>query len=135
MPSPAAASVASAPEQITRSQASGTPASAPASTQYTVQRGDSLYTIARTHGVSITELRTWNGLGSDRIYPGQKLNLQLAPGQAMTTYTVRRGDNLTSIARRFGVTVDELCAWNGISRRSTLYPGARLSIRAAAAGR
>lgn len=134
-PSPAAASVASAPERITRSDAGGTPAAASAGTQYTVQRGDSLYTIARTHGVSITELRSWNGLGSDRIYPGQKLNLRLAPGQAMTTYTVRRGDNLTSIARRFGVSVDELCAWNGISRRSTLYPGARLSIRAAAAGR
>ncbi len=134
-----AARVAEAPAQVTARDVRPTPASAPdnesAATEYTIRRGDTLIGIARLHGVGVQQLRLWNGLGSDRIYPGRKLTIELPAGQTVSSYTVRRGDNLYSIAQRFGVTVDELVSWNDISRRSTLYPGNRLTIRTEMAGR
>ncbi len=106
--------------------------SSPASTQelaYTVRRGDTLDSIARLHGVSLRDLRAWNGLSSSRIYPGDKLTLHTDGSSIATTYTVRRGDTLGRIAQSFGVTVAKLCAWNGIATNTTLFPGNRLIIR------
>jgi LysM repeat protein len=45
------------------------------------------------------------------------------------THRVRSGDTLSSIARRYGVTISQLTAWNGISAKSTLKVGQRLTIR------
>lgn len=134
-PNASAARVADAPAAIGASDARPAPASAPASMEYTIRRGDTLIGISRMHGVSVAQLRTWNGLGSDRIYPGRKLAIQMPAGQTVSSYTVRRGDSLYSIARRFGVTIDQLVSWNDISRRSTLYPGNRLTIRSGLSGR
>jgi len=133
-PAPAAA-VAAAPAPNTSSGSA-----AAESMQYTIQRGDTLSSIASVYDVSIAQIRSWNGLRSDRIYPGQRLTLQVDATRAAVaqTYTVRRGDTLTAIARRFGVSVNQVAAWNGISTRTTLYPGNRLVIRtnsAAAADR
>lgn len=110
---------------------SGPAGDAQESLSYTIQRGDTLSSIARLHGVSVGQIRSWNGLRSDRIYPGQDLTLQVPASSAAVTqtYTVRRGDTLGAIARRFGVGVNQLAAWNGISVRTTLYPGNRLVIR------
>ncbi len=96
---------------------------------YTVRRGDTLDGIARMHGVSVGDIRAWNELSSSRIYPGNKLKLHTDGSSIATTYTVRRGDTLGRIARRFGVTVAKLCSWNGINTRTTLFPGNRLVIR------
>jgi membrane-bound lytic murein transglycosylase D len=46
-------------------------------------------------------------------------------GDAMT-YTVRRGDTLYDIARRFSVSVSQLLNWNGLSKNDSLMPGQRL---------
>jgi len=43
-------------------------------------------------------------------------------------HRVRRGDTLTAIARRYGITVGQICEWNGINRRSTIYPGQTLVL-------
>ena len=43
-------------------------------------------------------------------------------------YRVRRGDSLWVISRRFGVSVNKLARWNGLSKRSVLHPGKRLVI-------
>ena len=130
-PSTAAARVADAPAATSARDAQPARAAATSSMEYTIRRGDTLIGIASAHGVSVQELRIWNGLGSDRIYPGRKLSIQMPAGQTVSSYTVRRGDSLYSIAQRFGVTVDDLVAWNDISKRSTLYPGNRLTIRSA----
>jgi membrane-bound lytic murein transglycosylase D len=89
---------------------------------YVVRPGDTLGAIADAHRIPLSELRELNGMSrrASRIYPGQKLVVRegsapvaaAAPGA--TSYRVRRGDTLSIIARRFGVSVEELRQWNGI---------------------
>ncbi len=86
---------------------------------YVVQPGDTLGEIAEGQGVSLSRLRRWNGLeGRSRIYPGQRLVIHgqgRSEGQRRVVYRVRRGDTLTTIARRFGVRVAEIRQWNNRS--------------------
>ena len=113
---------------------------------YTVKRGDKLAKIAAAHGISETRLRQVNGLGRySSIKPGHELLVPAdgakigkdplplfrspytTPTGPTIVYRVRSGDSLWSIARRHGVHVSELRAWNGISGK-TLHPGQRLLI-------
>lgn len=101
---------------------------------YRVRRGDTLSSIARRHGMSLTRLASINGLSArSTIYPGQKLRLsgsaRASHASASGTYRVRRGDTLSAIAGRHGMSVDELASVNGISKRSILKPGQRLKVR------
>ncbi|GGI96364.1 LysM peptidoglycan-binding domain-containing protein [Halopseudomonas pertucinogena] len=104
--------------------------------RYTVRRGDNLSQIARRHGSSVEALRRANELDGNLINVGQTLivpqgNAALAsaskPAPARRTYTVQSGDSLYSIARRFGVKVKQLQAWNGID--TLLKPGQQLTLQ------
>ncbi len=95
-------------------------------TEYVVRSGDTLSVIARRHGVSVAELREANGLRGDRILVGQRLNIP-ASGVAYINHTVQRGETLSVIARRYGVTVAEVRAANGISS-DLIRPGQELRI-------
>ncbi len=98
---------------------------------YTVQRGDTLYSIARRYNTSVDELKRLNGLTDVTIYVGQKLKVPgpEQPGEGTTVeYIVRPGDTLYSIAVRFGVDVHELARANGITDLSTIYVGQKLII-------
>ncbi len=97
---------------------------------YSVVRGDSLDKIAKRHGTTIADLRRWNNLNSSRIYPGQKLVVGSQASLSQTTYRIRSGDSLTVIAKRFGVSVNELMRWNGL-RTSRIRQGDTLVIRQA----
>jgi LysM repeat protein len=90
---------------------------------YTVARGDTLYGISRRFGVSVEDLKRWNGLPADgSLLAGE--TLVLAGGSSppprparrggATRYTVQPGDTLSGIARRFGTTVAALKASNGL---------------------
>jgi LysM repeat protein len=84
--------------------------------QYTVQSGDSLYSIAAARNSSI-ELMALHGIDNNDLVPGQVLNLPIAnpaycPGQR--AYVVRDADTLTDIAAVFNTTVEQLRAMNGI---------------------
>ncbi len=122
---------------------------------YVVRRGDTLSTIASRHHVRVSELVALNGLKSrHRIRVGQKIKL---PSDAATPktraasyrpkkaskvdsapaalpasgfYTVRRGDNLTHIADRFGITVAELVSMNALRSRNRIAVGQRLRVTA-----
>jgi membrane-bound lytic murein transglycosylase D len=115
--------------------ARSTASHAPIASTHTVRSGDTLYDIARAHGVTATALRRANGLSSSRIYPGKVLRIpapvdKAAPARsasAPNTYKVRKGDTLSDIARRFGVSTSALRRANGLST-SRIYPGDVLHI-------
>ena len=89
-----------------------------------VRRGDSLYKIARRHGVPLRDLIVANGLRPPyEIHPGQRLRL---PGAR--AHVVRRGDTVGGIARRYGVSVARLASANGIESPYRIYPGQTLRL-------
>ena len=103
---------------------------------YVVQRNDTLWKIARSFGVSVDRLCAANGLSPRKpIRPGQRLTVPggrtvadaTASWSSAETYTVRRGDTLYDIARRFGVSVSSLQRANGL-RGSRIVPGDVLQI-------
>lgn len=124
---------------------------------YTVKKGESVPTIARRLRVSRTDLLEANYLtGKSRVVPGQRLVVPRAPSAALlagrgaatvtttvadaaearesdpaprTVYRVRKGDTLYAIARRHGVSIENLRAWNGL-KGSALAVGDRLQILA-----
>jgi LysM repeat protein len=100
----------------------------PGDSEYVVRRGDTLSRIARDQGVSVDVLLAANGLHQRSvIHPGQRLTLA-AEGANPIVYVVKKGDTLSDISRAHSVSVNELCRWNGISRRAVLHPGDRLTL-------
>ena len=105
-------------------------------TTHRVRRGEYLTQIAREYGTTVAQLRALNGLRSDTVHPGQRLRVSgEAPVRASsrparpTTHRVRGGENLTQIARKYGVTIGQLRDWNGL-RGDTIRPGQRLRVSA-----
>lgn len=89
---------------------------------YVVQRGDTLYKIARRYNTSVEEIAELNNLSNpDLIYAGQRLLVR--SGTLVREYTVKRGDTLGKIAARFNTTVSRLAAINKITNVNLIYPG------------
>lgn len=106
-----------------------TPPEGMVSNTYMVQRGDSLYSIARRLGTTVDELRRINNLDNDNLKVGQILQI---PTEAVyedeeNIYTVKPGDTLYSIARDKGTTVDEIKALNNLNS-NTLTIGKLLKL-------
>jgi len=110
--------------------------SSAANSTYIVQPGDTLFTIAQKYGTNHMQLQKANNLSSSEIYPGQRLtipsggNAAAAPSSGQTTsYKVQKGDTLYMIGQRFGVSVPELQAANGLNG-TTIVVGQSLKIPA-----
>ena len=115
---------------------------------YTVVSGDSLYAIARKTGTSIQDLLSLNGLNLNSIiYPGQVLALSSKAASTETkqeesapkeetkstetstgSYTVVSGDGLYAIARKTGISIQDLLSLNELTLNSTIYPGQVLKL-------
>lgn len=98
-------------------------------TYYKVRRGDNLSSIASKHKVSVTSLKDWNNLSSNRVVKGQKLKISSGSKtsnfasadektessvstQRTFKYKVHRGESLSKIADKFGVRINQIRSWN-----------------------
>ncbi|EAD1588482.1 1,4-beta-N-acetylmuramoylhydrolase [Listeria monocytogenes] len=110
---------------------------------YTVAKGDSLWRIANNNKVTIANLKAWNNLKSDFIYPGQKLKVSAGSttntntakpstnnpsNSTVKTYSVKKGDSLWAISRQYKTTVDNIKAWNKLTS-NMIHVGQKLTIK------
>ena len=114
---------------------------------YRVRRGDTLSHIARRYRTTAPAIAAASGIHVSKVLSiGERLTVipgvrstssarRIGQGDGTTvasggsTHTVRRGDSLWKIANRYGTSVKSLCGLNGISSRSTLYPGMKIRLR------
>ncbi|MDD9148366.1 LysM peptidoglycan-binding domain-containing protein [Sporolactobacillus sp. CQH2019] len=143
-----------APKFVTARRIIGTAAARPAaaatqsesvssqssSSVYTVKSGDSLWAIGQSHGLSVSTLKSLNGLSSDLIHPGQTLKLSSSASAAASSssssgqtsssssvYTVKSGDSLWAIGQSHGLSASALKSLNGLSS-NLIYPGQQLKV-------
>ncbi|PTS86920.1 lytic transglycosylase [Pseudomonas sp. HMWF032] len=104
---------------------------------YRVKNGDNLWLIAKHHNVSVKDVQRWNKLSGNSLRVGQVLTMQAgqaasggsggAPRKGATYYTVRQGDSLYLIAKRFKVPMKSLQNWNPRAGKA-LKPGQTLTL-------
>lgn len=114
-----------------------------ASAQYhSVAAGETLYRISKNYGVTVELLRAWNNLSDNTISVGQRLKVTESSSSATSTSTysqpsstasaqyhsVAAGETLYRISKNYGVTVEQLRAWNNLPD-NTISVGQRLIIR------
>jgi soluble lytic murein transglycosylase-like protein len=104
---------------------------------YVLRPGDTLSGVAARNRVSVAALAQANGIASpDRVFAGTSLRIPggLATagtptaGAGPTTYTIRAGDNLETLARRFGTTTKALAAANGMRDPDMVVIGTKLKL-------
>jgi N-acetylmuramoyl-L-alanine amidase len=122
---------------LLRSQLAAIANSTAAPARYTVASGDTVSGIATRFGVSTASVLALNGLGwKSLIFPGQVLTLSGAavsappPTSRGGHYTIVKGDSVSRIAGRFGLTTAALLSANGLGWSSIIYPGQTLTIPA-----
>jgi LysM repeat protein len=105
-------------------------ASAQQYNRHIVQYGETLQGIAVRYGTTWQQLAAVNNIvNPNRIYAGQILLVPAVQTQPQYfRYTIVRGDTLTSIAARFGTSIDAIVAVNDITRSSRLFVGQVLNI-------
>ncbi len=98
-------------------------------TLYTVRRGDTLWGISRKFGTSINSIAALNGIENPNlIYAGEVFKIPSARSEQAVIYTVKRGDTLWGISRKFGTTVENLVKLNSVKNPNLIYVGEKLII-------
>lgn len=101
-----------------------------AAATYTLEPGDTLGVVARSHHVSVDALARANGITNpNRVFAGQVLTIPgAAPAAPPRVHVIASGETLGAIARRHGVTVDALARANGIANPNRIRAGQRLTL-------
>ena len=100
---------------------------------YIVKSGDTLYSIASRFGVNVDDLRRYNNLSGNVLSIGQQLYIPTGQmvddivGTDYETYIVKTGDNLSNIASRYGISVNDLRSINNLTS-DTLFIGQQLLV-------
>lgn len=102
-----------------------------------VKSGDSLWKIAQQYGTSVSDLKSINNLSSDLIFPNQVIETTKSSSNTgssssntnnnqtstnKSTYTVKRGDTLSGIASKHGISLSNLMSWNSLDT-TLIFPG------------
>ena len=119
---------------------------------HVVKKGESLGSIARKYHVTVASLKKWNHLKRDTLHVGQRLTIYRSGASAsqvnksnnnnsnkatgnktvnkptVRTHTVKKGETLSSIAKKYGCTVNDLKKWNGL-KSNTVIVGKKLKIK------
>lgn len=117
-----------------------TPVETPAT--HTVKKGDTLYSLAKKYNMSVAELKTLNNLKKDVLTIGQVLKVKKVedskpstpPTPSGDSYTVKKGDTLSKIAKTYGMSVSELKSLNGL-KKDTIYIGQKLLVKKASSSK
>ncbi|MDO9141163.1 MAG: LysM peptidoglycan-binding domain-containing protein, partial [Methylobacter sp.] len=103
---------------------------------YVVKPGDTVWNIAQRFSVSVSDITTWNNMApKSALLLGQKLTIKggnqqrasSAPVRSIS-YTVKKGDSLAQISRKFNVSIADLRKWNPPVISNNLVPGAKLVV-------
>lgn len=130
----------------TSSSTDTTPSATPSSSEktYTVVSGDNLTAIGQKFGLSVSDLIAKNkakypslATNANLIQVGWILDVSGGTSSSNTTtstsskqyYTVKSGDNLTKIAKKYGTTVSQLVSWNNIKNANLIYTGQKLRVK------
>lgn len=116
---------------------------------HVVKRGETLRSIASRYNVTVSDLRKWNRINTPTVRQGTRLRIRSGaegdstlsarqaeeakvaasePPAPAKTHVVARGETITSIAARYGVTANDLRAWNGIEKGTSLGLGRTLQV-------
>ena len=107
-----------------------------------VRSGENLGLIAKKYHITVSQLKAWNGLHNNMIKPGQKLKVSNKSSSTKTTkniaetkpngnyqyHTIRKGDTLWDLAKKYNSSVSKIKKWNGISNSYRLKPGKKLIV-------
>jgi LysM repeat protein len=122
------------------------PAAAKPAAYHTVVRGDTLSEVSTRYGVTMAQVKAWNGLDSSTIQLGQRLKVSAgtAPtasrsstastSTASRSHTVARGETLATIAKRYGMSTADLQRLNGIRDASHIEVGQTLKVSGSSGG-
>lgn len=116
--------------------------------RYTVKRGDTMSSVAARYGVTVGQIRQWNGFSGSTLPLGRTISLYPdgdAPAvreertsssrrERATTHRVQRGETLAAIARETGVSMANLRTWNDLDRSGDIQAGQTLRLTAPARG-
>jgi membrane-bound lytic murein transglycosylase D len=112
---------------------------------YVVKPGDTFWNIAQKFSVSVSDIAKWNKIApKSALVLGQKLTIKTSQQQAAVvapkaavssaagirsiSYTVKQGDSLAQISRKFNVSIADLRKWNPLAMNSSLTPGKKLKV-------
>ncbi|MCM8759266.1 MAG: LysM peptidoglycan-binding domain-containing protein, partial [Candidatus Omnitrophica bacterium] len=98
--------------------------------RHVVKKGETLSSLATKYNTSIEQLKKWNNISNNKIYPGQNIIVKKYETKQRNddTYVVKKGDTLSSISEKTKISVEKLKSYNNLES-DKLYPGQKLVLK------